>query len=82
MTFRTRLRASSRTLGLVVLAVLTAMTLTGCPDDPFNPHTWMKKLDDSSEVERAVTELERLGEPVAIPALGKAGEKQGRPDQA
>lgn len=81
MTFRTRLRASSRTLGLVVLAVLTAMTLTGCPDDPFNPHTWMKKLDDSQEVERAVTELERLGEPVAIPALGKAWEKQGRPER-
>lgn len=80
MTLRTRIRAS-RNLGLVFLAALAAATLTGCPDDPFNPKTWMAKLGDSNEVERAVTELERLGEPVAIPALGKAWEKQGRPER-
>lgn len=80
MTLRTRIRASSR-LGLALLAALVAVTLTGCPDDPFDPKTWMGKLNDSNEVERAVTELERLGEPVAIPALGKAWEKQGRPER-
>lgn len=58
-----------------------AVSLAGCPDDPFDPKTWTKKLDDSEESERAVTELERLGEPVAIPALGKAWEKKGRPDR-
>jgi len=68
-------------LGLAILAGLVAVTLSGCPDDPFNPKTWMGKLNDSNEVERAVTELERLGEPVAIPALGKAWEKQGRPER-
>ncbi|MBK9032632.1 MAG: HEAT repeat domain-containing protein [Myxococcales bacterium] len=66
---------------VLMLAVLVTATLTGCPDDPFNPKTWTKKLGDPKEVERAVTELERLGEPSAIPALGKAWEKQGRPER-
>src|SRR5688572_28075781 len=71
-----------RTLGLVIFAVLTTATLSGCPEAPFNPKQWMSMLGNSGEVERAVTELERLGEPVAIPALRKAWEKQGRPERS
>ena len=41
--------------------------------------TWTKKLDDPREAERAVTELEQLGDPSAIPALGKAWSDQGKP---
>lgn len=68
-----------RNLSVLCLAVMAALALTGCPEDEFDPNTWIKKLDDANEVERAVTQLERLGDNRAIPALGKAWEKQGRP---
>src|SRR5690606_31245810 len=41
--------------------------------------TWTKQLDDPREAERAVTQLEQLGNPSAIPALGNAWAKQGKP---
>jgi hypothetical protein len=68
-------------LAVLLACGLSTATLTGCPDDPFDPKTWTKKLSSPKEVERAVTELERLGESSAIPALGKAWEKQGRPER-
>src|SRR5690349_11312799 len=40
---------------------------------------WLAELDDPREAERAVTELEALGDPRAIPGLGKAWSEQGRP---
>ena len=53
--------------------------LAGCPDDPTKADTWTKKLGDQREVERAVTELEHLGNPSAIEPLGKAWGDQGKP---
>ena len=53
--------------------------LAGCPDDPYKAETWTKKLKDQRESERAVTELEQLGNPSAIPALGEAWVDQGKP---
>lgn len=70
-----------RNLALVLLCGLVTLTMAGCPEDNFDPKTWTKKLGNPKEVERAVTELERLGESVAIPALGRAWEKQGRPER-
>ena len=64
---------------LVLLAGLVGVGLTGCPDNPYNAKTWTKKLDDPRESERAVTELEQLGDPSAIPALGEAWSDQGKP---
>lgn len=64
------------------LAALTAallLGLTGCPDNPYKAGTWTKQLDDPREAERAVTQLEQLGDPSAIPALGKAWLNQGKP---
>src|SRR5262245_13225665 len=57
--------------GLVVFA--------GCPDDPYKAETWTKKLKDERESERAVTELEQLGNPSAISALGDAWVDKGKP---
>ena len=62
---------------LPILAGLTV--LAGCPDDPTKAETWTKKLKDQGEVERAVTELEHIGNPGAIEALGNAWEAQGKP---
>ncbi|MBA3465036.1 MAG: hypothetical protein H0T46_34190 [Deltaproteobacteria bacterium] len=64
---------------LVLLAGLVGFGLTGCPADPYSAKTWTKKLDDPRESERAVTELEQLGDPSAIPALGEAWAGQGKP---
>lgn len=64
---------------LVLLTGLIGFGLTGCPDNPYNAKTWTKKLGDPRESERAVTELEQLGDPSAIPALGEAWTDQGKP---
>src|SRR5262245_33274848 len=77
-----RMRGIS-TAGLagVAFGVFGLLGLTGCPDNPYSVDTWIDKLDDSHEVERAVTEIEHLGDPKAIPALGKAWENQGCPQR-
>src|SRR5574338_544108 len=67
----------TRLLALVMLA--GSLTLTGCPSDPYSYKTWTKQLDDPQHAERAVTELEQLGQPDAIPALGNAWKAQGKP---
>ncbi|HUJ61631.1 MAG TPA: hypothetical protein VLX92_24170 [Kofleriaceae bacterium] len=63
----------------MALAALLLASLAGCPDNPYKASTWTKKLDDSHEIEHAVTQLEQLGDPSAIPALGEAWKKNGRP---
>ena len=71
---------SKRPLAGALFAGLLAVSAAGCPKDEADPKTWIGKLGDSSSRERAVTALGRLGDPSAIPALGKAWEKAGRPD--
>lgn len=67
----------TRLLALVMLVGLVG--LAGCPDNQYDYKTWTKQLDDPSHAERAVTELEQLGHPGAIPALGNAWKSQGKP---
>jgi hypothetical protein len=62
-----------------VIAAVGLSSLSGCPDNQYDYKTWTKKLDDPRDSERAVTELEQLGNPGAIPALGEAWKAQGRP---
>ena len=64
---------------LVALTAALLVSLTGCPDNPYKAETWTKQLDDPREAERAVTQLEQLGNPDAIPALGNAWASQGKP---
>ena len=40
---------------------------------------WIAKLDDPREAERAVNELEQLGDPAAIEPLGRHWTETGRP---
>jgi hypothetical protein len=65
-------------LAPLVLAGLL-VSLAGCPDNPYKASTWTKKLNDPREAERAVTQLEQLGDPSAIDALGQAWQEQGKP---
>lgn len=67
-------RRLSLLVGLVAIA-----GLAGCPDDPYKADTWTKKLSDTRESERAVQELEQLGNPSAIEPLGNAWVDQGKP---
>jgi hypothetical protein len=62
-----------------LLAIVGLAVLGGCPDDPYKAETWTKKLGDQREAERAVTELEQLGNPSAIEPLGNAWVDQGKP---
>ncbi|MBC7973693.1 MAG: hypothetical protein H7138_01820, partial [Myxococcales bacterium] len=65
---------ASLVTGMVLLA-----GLTGCPEDPYKAETWTQKLGDPRESERAVQELEQLGNPSAIDKLGTAWIDQGKP---
>ncbi|HTJ44215.1 MAG TPA: HEAT repeat domain-containing protein, partial [Kofleriaceae bacterium] len=53
-----------------------------CKQNEFDADTWTDQLDDSHEFEHALTEIEHLGDPKAIPAVGKAWENQGCPQRA
>ena len=57
----------------------TAATAPTRTRDPYKASTWVAKLGDPKESERAVTELEQLGDPAAIKPLGDAWLAQGRP---
>jgi hypothetical protein len=54
------------------------VALAGCPDNPYKASTWTKKLG-SREHERALQELEQLGDPSAIPELGQVWLDHGKP---
>jgi hypothetical protein len=70
----------TRRLAFIALVGLASLTsLTGCPADEHDYRTWIKKLGDSHESERAVQKLEQLGQPGAIKALGDAWADQGKP---
>ena len=68
----------TRLVSALLLAAGLLVGLAGCPEDKYSVKTWTKKLGDQRESERAQTELEHLGNPDAIPALGDAWNDQGR----
>src|SRR5687767_8348631 len=69
----------TRLVAAFMFGAALLVSLTGCPDNPYKAETWTKQLDDPRESERAVTQLEQLGDPSAIPALGNAWASQGKP---
>lgn len=68
-------RITELPLGLLLLAGVCS--LAGCPDNPYKASSWTKKLG-TREHDRAVQELEQLGDPAAIPDIGKAWDEGGR----
>lgn len=73
-----RLHKVARLLAIAALAV-TSLALAGCPDNPYAPETWAKKLGDPHEIDTAVEKLENLGSPKGIKPLGEAWLKNARP---
>lgn len=62
------------------VTVLTLL-LAGCPADPYDPQTWIEKLDDPTELDNAITQLQRLADPVAIKPLSNVWSERGRPQR-
>ena len=69
----------AKCFGLVCVLAL-ALAAPGCAKNPYDAATWTEKLD-GREWEDAVTKLDQLGDPKAIPALVKAWERQGKPSK-
>jgi hypothetical protein len=67
-------------LSLFAMSTLIASSFvcSACSSDPYDPQTWIDKLDDNAELEVAITELGRLKCPEAIKPLGKVWEKHNR----
>ena len=63
--------------GFHAFALSLVVFLTACPKDPYDPQTWIEQLEDPNTLERALTELSHLKDPVAIEPLGKAWKKYG-----
>lgn len=66
---------------ILITTLALALPTAGCPSDPYDPQTWIEKLDDPDNrvVEDAITQLQRLKDPAAIAPLGEAWKKQNRP---
>jgi hypothetical protein len=58
-----------------------ALALTGCPSDPYDPETWIEKLDEPTEAADALQKLQQLKDPKAIPALGAFWKKHNNPSK-
>jgi HEAT repeat protein len=74
---------SARRSSLAAAAACAALLLAGCPKDPYDPATWVDKLDDQDPAERAeaVTHLQQLKDPAAIKPLGEFWRKNNRPSK-
>lgn len=66
-------------LHVVMLAAALA-TSSACTSDPYDVKTWIKGLgsSDKAEQEVALTKIEQLGNPAAIPAVGKRWQEAGK----
>lgn len=67
-----------RILSSALLAGFLFFGAAGCPDNPYKASSWTKKLG-GREHERALQELEQLGDPSGIPEIGAEWDKQGKP---
>src|SRR5262249_15138394 len=63
-------RNGMRFQNVALLYLLSSgLAAVGCVDDPRDPKTWIKKLDDPREKHEAVLQLTKLNDPEAVPAL-------------
>ncbi|HZS41411.1 MAG TPA: HEAT repeat domain-containing protein [Polyangia bacterium] len=51
------------------LALAVSLLVVGCVDDPRDPNTWIKKLNDPREGKDAVRELVKIKDKAAVPPL-------------
>lgn len=76
---RFKLRAM---FSLLAASTVALSAMSACSKDPYDPKTWIDKLDDSSELEVAMTKLKELRCPEAITPVGKVWEKHNKWRQA
>ncbi len=72
-----------RTLAIVVASALLLALSSGCPKDPYDPDTWIDKLEGNDPKERATAlqRLQQLKDPRAIAPLGKFWQKHNYPSK-
>ncbi len=58
--------------------IVSSFIGSACSSDPYDPQTWIDKLDNAGDLEEAITALERLNCPEAIKPLGKIWEKHNK----
>jgi hypothetical protein len=64
---------------LTGLALAALLSQPACSENQYKAETWIKKLSDNRDSERAVQKLEELGDPKAIGPLGQLWESSGKP---
>lgn len=69
-----------RSTGLGFFLALSCATLTGCPEDPDDAKTWIKKLDDPREQKEALRQLARLKSEAALEPLTKLFKRSEDPE--
>ena len=62
-------------------ALLVAVVLSGCFNDPNDPKTWIKQLDDPRDSKEAVRQLVKLKDKQAVPPLIELYKKTKDPEQ-
>lgn len=67
-------------IGLGFFLALGTTTLTGCPEDPDDAKTWIKKLDDVREQKEALRQLARLKSEASLEPLTKLFKRSSDPE--
>lgn len=70
-------------MALCIASVVALLFVAGCPKDPYDPDTWIEKLDDGDPQEAALAlqRLQQLKDPKAIEPLGKFWRKHNYPSK-
>lgn len=64
--------------GVLALAGLCLVGVSGCAKDPNDPQTWVSELDDRATLSSALRRIERAGDPRTIKPLGEAWKKHNK----
>ncbi len=73
--------ASFKMKSILALFAASTVALSACEKDPYDPQTWIDKLDDSTARSEAIVKLDQLHCPEAITPLGKIWEKNNKPSK-
>ncbi|RMH42984.1 MAG: HEAT repeat domain-containing protein, partial [Deltaproteobacteria bacterium] len=70
-----------KTLGIALAGGLLIALTAGCPKDPYDPDTWIEKLDEPKEAGEALQRLQQLKDPKAIKPLGEFWKSHRHPSK-
>ena len=74
-------RAAASRCGYCFVTLLAVVLVAGCPSDPYDPSTWIAKLEHPHEAAEALQKLQQLKDPRAIPELGAFWQDRRHPSK-